>query len=203
MDPEECAGVSICKFHRGIHGDHISGHPSGIRTRLNLELLECYALQQEDANQSKPISRFADKYLDMLKIAKLYLHCDRGFHRPAGTPQNQGKDREENKETKNKSENIATTRDTLLTLFILEKTLFLNHIALLPGLLTLSMAVTRPVVGRDLAGSGFQRPREPTGGGLSGVAAHGGMGMRWGSNGAEHRRGVERRRGLLPIVGIP
>lgn len=90
-----------------------------------------------------------------------------------------------------------------MTLFLFEEAFFLDHGTLLPGLLTFPMAAARGIVGGDLARSGLEGAGEAAGGRLAGVAADGGVGVGRGAHGAEHRSGVERRGGLLPIVGIP
>lgn len=130
------------------------------------------------------------------------LHGDLGFHGLTGTVENQREDGEEEEEAENKSREITASREALFALFVLEKAFFFNHGAVLPGLLTLSVASGGVIIGLDLLGSGFERPGESGGGGIARVATEGGVRMGRGTGGAEDRSRLKRRRRLLSIVGV-
>lgn len=132
-------------------------------------------------------------------------HGDLGLLILAGPPENEREEGEEDKEADDEGEEVAPARQAPLAVLVIEQPLLLDDGAILPLLVAAALpaaAAAGAFVRGDLAGSGLQRPGEPAGRRLAGVAADGGVGVGWGRRGAERRRGVERSRGLLAVVGI-
>lgn len=122
---------------------------------------------------------------------------------PAGPPQNQREEREEDEESEDESEDVALARNALVVRLAVEQPFLLDHRALLPRLVALAAAApSGPVIRQDLPGPGLQRPGEPAGGGVPGVAADGRVGVRGGVGRAEDGAGVERRRRLFAVMGV-
>lgn len=112
MDPKESASVAVGEFHSGIHGDHISGHSRGIGTSLNCDMVKFYALDDNI-----------------------------GFHGPTSTPEDESEEREEKEEAENKSEEIESTRESVVSFLRLEKAFFFNDIDVLPRLMVAALVV--------------------------------------------------------------
>lgn len=95
------------------------------------------------------------------------LNGNLGFHGSASTPEDEGEEREQEKETENESEEVAATRECVVSIFTMEKPFFLNDIDLLPWLKeAIIMVVVVVLVGE--CGGGRRVRRGSNRGGVEG-----------------------------------
>lgn len=133
MDPEECSGVAISEFHGGIHGDHVGGDAGGIGTRLNSEMVEFDALDE-----------------------------DIGLHGSAGAPEDEREEGEEEEEAENEGEEIVPARERAVAIFVLEKTLFFDDVDVLVPRQLVAAGVVVDLAGAGETAGGGVRVRRRT-----------------------------------------
>jgi len=76
MNPEECSRVAISEFDGGIHGDHVGGDAGGIGTRLDSEMVEFYALRNDQQPEVQKKKKKRELRKTHLRGRKKIKNCE-------------------------------------------------------------------------------------------------------------------------------